>query len=71
MSHTNEIIDDEVNNFFDVEIGTLEVTMVKLREEGIERPEDLVEFNAKDVKSVNEAHVKPGDLVPSSSGARP
>ena len=44
----------------------LEPTMVKLREEGIERPEHLVEFNSEDVKSITEALRKPGGLVPSS-----
>ena len=37
-----------------------EATVVKLREEDIERPEDLVDFNAKNVNSVAEALRKPG-----------
>ena len=69
MHHTAELTDDEVNYFY-IEIGTLEVTMVKLQEEGIERLEDLVEFNAEDVNSVAEALGKSGGLVPSSSSAR-
>ena len=37
--------------------------MVKLREEDIERPEHLVEFNSEDVKSIAEALRKPGGLM--------
>ena len=35
MPYTTELTDDEVNHFFNIEIGIPEVIMVKLREEGI------------------------------------
>ena len=41
-------------------------TMVKLREEGVERPEHLAEFNAEGVNHIAEALRKPGVLVPAS-----
>ena len=44
MSYITDLIDDQVNHFFNVEIGIPEPTMVKLRKEGIERPDHLVAF---------------------------
>ena len=70
MSDTTDLTEAEVNHFFNVEIGIPEPTMVKLREEGIERPENLVEFNSEDLKGIAEALRKPGGLVPSSGNAR-
>ena len=70
MPYTTDLTEAEVNHFFNVEIGIPELTMVKLREEGIERPENLVEFNSEDVKGIAEALRKPGGLVPSSGNAR-
>ena len=70
MPCTTELTDDEVNHFFNVEIGMLEVTMVKLREEGIWRPEGLADFNAKDVNSIADALRNPGGLVHSGSDDR-
>ena len=70
MPHTTDLTEDEVNHFFNVEIGMPEPTMVKLREEEIERPENLVEFNFEDVKGIAEALRKPRGLVPSSGNAR-
>ena len=43
--------------------------MVKLREKGTNRPEDLVEFNANDVIIIDEALRKPGSLVPLGGSA--
>ena len=34
MPYATDLTDDEVNQFFNVEIGIPEPTMVKLREEG-------------------------------------
>ena len=70
MPHATNLTDIEVNHFFNVEIGMPEPTMVKLREEGIVRPEHLVEFNEKDVKSIAEALRKAGGLVPSGTTSR-
>ena len=47
-----------------------ESTMVKLREEAIERPEGMVELNDKYVDIVVEALRKSVGLVPSGSGTR-
>ena len=38
MPCMTELADDEVNHFFNIEIGTSEATMVKLREEGTTKP---------------------------------
>ena len=70
MTYTTDLTEAEVNHFFNVEIGIPEPTMVKLREEGIERLENLVEFNSKDVEGIAEALCKPGGLVPPSGSAR-
>ena len=48
----------------------LELAMVKLCEEGIERSEHLVGSNEKDVKSIAEALRKPGGLFPSGTTSR-
>ena len=42
MPYTTDLTDDEFNHFFNVKIGIPELTMEKLREEGIEMPEYLV-----------------------------
>ena len=70
MPYATGLTDIEVNHFFDVEMGMPEPTMVKLREEGVERPEHLVECNAEDVNRIAEALSEPGGLVPSSGAAR-
>ena len=70
MPYATDITDNEVNYFFNVKIGILEVIMVKLREESINRREDLVDFNADNMRSVDEALRKPGGLVPSGCGTR-
>ena len=69
MPYTIEFTDDEVNHFFNIEIGVPKATMVKLREKGTNRPEDLVEFNANDVIIIDEALRKPGSLVPLGGSA--
>ena len=69
MPHTNEVADDEVNHFFNIEIGISEATIVKFREEDNEILEYLVEFNAKHINSIDEALRKPVGLVPLGSGA--
>ena len=63
-----EITETEVNHFFNVEIGIPEPTMVKLQEEGINRPEDLVNFIAEDTNIVAEGLKKPGGSVLTSRG---
>ena len=60
MPYTNDLTDDKVNHFFNTEIGTLEATMAKLREEGVEILEDLAEFNAEDAISVADYLMNPG-----------
>ena len=70
MRCTTELTEAEVNHFFNVEIGIPELTMVKLRKEGIERLENLVEFNSDNAKDIAEASLKLGSLVPSSANAR-
>ena len=70
MPYATDFADIEVNHFFNTEIGMPEPTMVKLREEGIVRPEHLVEFNSEDVKSIAKALRKPGGLVPSGTASR-
>ena len=45
MLYATNLTDVKVNHFFNIEIFIQEPTIVKLREEGIERPEHLVEFN--------------------------
>lgn len=70
MALINELAETEVNHFFNVEIEILEATMVKLREKGVNRPEDLVEFNADYVNSIAETLSKPGGLVPAIDGDR-
>ena len=69
MPRTTDLTEAEVNHFFNAEIGILGPTLVKLREEGIERPEHLVEFNSDDAKGVAAALRKPGGLVSSSASA--
>ena len=70
MRYMTELTDDEANHFFNIEIGRPEETMVKFREEGIERTEYLVELNTNDVNIIAEALRKSGGLVPSGSGPR-
>ena len=70
MPYATDPTDIKVNHFFNTEIGTPEPTMVKLREEGIEKPEYLVELNSEDVKSIAEALRKLGGLVPSGGTSR-
>ena len=70
MPCTADLTEVGVNHFFNAEIGIPEPTMVKLREEGIERPETLVEFNSDDAKGIAEALRKRGGLAPSSANAR-
>ena len=70
MSHTTELADDEVNHFFIMEIGFLEATMVKLREEDVNSPEDLFDFNADDVSTIADDLRKPCDLAPLGGGTR-
>ena len=67
MQYATDLANDEVNHFFNLEIGTPEPTIKKLREEGTERPENVVEFSEKDVKGVAEALRKPGGLVPGAT----
>ena len=70
MPYTTDLIETEVNHFFNVKIGISEPTMVKLREEGIKRLENLVGYNSEDLKGIVEALREPGGLVPSSGNAR-
>ena len=63
MPHTTDLTEAEAHHFFNVEIGILEPTMTKLREEGIERPAHLVEFNYDDAKCIAEASRKPRGLA--------
>ena len=44
--------------------------MMKLHEEGIERPETLIEFNSDDAKGIVEALRKHRGSLPSSANAR-
>ena len=55
MFHTTELADEEVNYFFNKERRIKETTMVKLREEVINRPKDLVSFNADYESRIAEA----------------
>ena len=69
MPFTTDLTEAEVKHFFSVEIGIPEPTMVKIRVEGIERPENLVEFNSEDLKVIAQALRKPGGLLSSSVNA--
>ena len=65
MLYATDITDNEVNYFFNVKIGILEVIMVKLREKGINRLWDLIKFNDDDdVNIIAETLRKPGHLEP-------
>lgn len=55
MPYATDFTNYEVNHFFNVEIGIPESTMIKLRKEGAESPEHLVECSKKDEKSIVEA----------------
>ena len=52
MPCKTELTDDKVNYFFNMEIGILDTTLVKLLDEGTNRPEELAEFNADDMSVI-------------------
>ena len=54
MPHTTSLDDHQVKHFFEIELGMPEATVERLAEEGIERPEDLVEFTSEDIKTMVE-----------------
>ena len=70
MPCTTDLIYNEVNHVFNMEIDMPEPTMVKFLEESIKRPEHLVELSTEDANNVAEALRKPGGFMPSSDGAR-
>ena len=54
MPFTTSLSEAEVKYFFEVELGIHTDTVLRLTEEGIERPEDLIEFNSENVKTIVE-----------------
>ena len=47
MPCATSLEDQEITHFFQVELGMPKPTVARLAEEGIERPEDLMEFTSK------------------------
>ena len=64
MPHTTSLDDCQVKHFFEIELGTPEATVERLAEEGIERPEDLVEFSLADIKTMVADLRRPGGSEP-------
>ena len=54
MPFTTSLSEVEVKHFFEVELGTHTDTVLRLAEEGIERPENLIEFNSENTKTIVE-----------------
>ena len=64
MYFTTSISDDEVQDFFQYELCIHPDTIERLAEEGIERPEDLIEFTADHIKMIAENLRRRGERVP-------
>ena len=64
MPHTTSLDDYQVKHFFEIELGVPETTVERLAEEGIERPEDLVEFSLADIKTMVANLRRPGGSEP-------
>jgi hypothetical protein len=64
MPHTTSLDDYQVKHFFEIELGMPEATVERLAEEGVERPEDLVEFSLADVKTMVANLRRPGGSEP-------
>ena len=52
MPFTTSLSKAEVKHFFKVELSIHSDTVLRLAEEGIERPEDLIEFNSENIKPI-------------------
>ena len=68
--YTTELTDDEANHLWNIEIGIPEAATVKLREKGVNRIEDLVDFNVDAVSTIAESLRKPGGLASSGGSSR-
>ena len=51
MHFTTSLSEEEANNFFEVELDTHHGTASRLAKEGVERPEDSIEFNYTSVET--------------------
>ena len=70
MPFTTSLSEEEVKHFFEVELGIHSDTVSRLAEEGIERPEDLIEFNSENVKTIVGNLRRPGGTVPEGRTGR-
>ena len=52
MPFTTSLSKAEVKHFFEVELCMYTDTILRLAEEGIDRPEVLIEFNSKYIKTI-------------------
>ena len=64
MPFATSISEEEVTHLFEVELGAHHDTASRLAKEGIERPEDLIEFNFANVNTIIGNFRRPGGRVP-------